>query len=395
MSKSGRVALLMVLVMTGAVILPRPAARVFLPQAIAGLRIPHPPVPPLPIPKPHKSPSPSPTEGGGGSGGGSGGGGGGGSEPGTGSGSSGTGGSGSTSSGGSGDSSAAGSASKPAGGRPHSRTGPRSTGKPVPTDAFTRIPGSFNTDGLMAVSAQLRGLGWSRGRIIASVYKPFIVAGPANWIDTWGAPRFGPGPIIRSHEGQDVFCRYGDPVLATEPGWIEFDEGGLGGRVARVHLEGGSYWYYAHLSDWNTQDFSRGDRVQPGDIIGYCGNSGDARSTAPHVHFSRYGSNGEAHDPMRMLVRWLHRADRHAARLLVKVAGKQIKKSGSLTLARRFGDDFMPDQSRLTLSGESLVASTATPSAGTLALAEVALRMALSGSKGTGTQVALAYAIAY
>jgi peptidoglycan LD-endopeptidase LytH len=138
---------------------------------------------------------------------------------------------------------------------------------------------------------------------------PFIVAGPASWTNTWGAPRFGPGSLIRTHEGQDVFCRYGDPVLASESGTLEFDEGGLGGKVARIRKEDGSYWYYAHLSGWN-RTFTSGDLVAPGDVIGYCGDSGNAAGTSPHVHFGFYDPDGRAIDPMPFLVRWLRAAER-------------------------------------------------------------------------------------
>ncbi|MBA2313108.1 MAG: M23 family metallopeptidase, partial [Actinobacteria bacterium] len=148
------------------------------------------------------------------------------------------------------------------------------------------------------------------GHARAGFYSPFIIAGRASWVDTWGAPRYGPGALVRTHEGQDVFCDSGAPVLASEPGIIEFDQGGLGGRVARLFRNDGSYWYYAHLSGWNTRRFSSGDRVEAGDIIGYCGNSGNASGTSAHVHFGWYGADGRARDPFRHLVRWLAIAER-------------------------------------------------------------------------------------
>ncbi|MDQ4026412.1 MAG: M23 family metallopeptidase, partial [Actinomycetota bacterium] len=166
------------------------------------------------------------------------------------------------------------------------------------------IPGSFNTEKLLATAARLRSLGLPEEQVASKVFAPFIIGGYATWIDTWGAPRYGPGPIVRTHEGQDVFCDVGTPLLASEAGTIEFDEGGLGGRVARLYRSDGSYWYYAHLSDWNTEGFSSGDRVEAGDVIGYCGNSGNAITTPAHVHFGWYLPNGEAKNPMRMLVSW-------------------------------------------------------------------------------------------
>ena len=240
------------------------------------------------------------------------------------------------------------------------------------------IPGSFNTEELLATAARLRSLGMSEGEIASQVFAPFIIGGYATWIDTWGAPRYGPGPLVRTHEGQDVFCDVGTPVLASEPGTIEFDEGGLGGRVARLYRADGSYWYYAHLSDWNTEEFSNGDSVVPGDVIGYCGNTGNALTTPAHVHFGWYQPNGEAKNPMRSLVSWLRQAQLRALGLEARTASKRVKIADRLTFARQFGDAFAPDRSELTVSGGSLWASGSSPATGAFALAESALQEALA-----------------
>ncbi|MDQ3958142.1 MAG: M23 family metallopeptidase, partial [Actinomycetota bacterium] len=242
------------------------------------------------------------------------------------------------------------------------------------------IPGSFNTEKLLATAARLRSLGLPENEIASKVFAPFIIGGYATWIDTWGAPRYGPGPIVRTHEGQDVFCDVGTPLLASEPGIIEFDEGGLGGRVARLYRIDGSYWYYAHLSDWNTEDFQSGDTVQVGDVIGYCGNSGNALTTPAHVHFGWYQPNGNAKNPMRMLVGWLRAAQARALGLEARTATKRVKIADRLTFARQFGDAFAPDRSELQVSGESLWASGSSPATGAFALAEAALQEALARS---------------
>jgi murein DD-endopeptidase MepM/ murein hydrolase activator NlpD len=242
------------------------------------------------------------------------------------------------------------------------------------------IPGSFNTEELLATAARLRSLGLSEDEVASKVFAPFIIGGYATWIDTWGAPRYGPGPIVRTHEGQDVFCDMGTPLLASEAGTIEFDEGGLGGKVARLHRADGSYWYYAHLSDWNTEEFSSGDRVEVGDVIGYCGNTGNALTTPAHVHFGWYQPNGDAKNPMRMLVFWLRQAQARGLGLEARTVSKRVKIADRLTFARQFGDAFAPDRSELTVSGGSLWASGASPATGAFALAESALHEALARS---------------
>jgi murein DD-endopeptidase MepM/ murein hydrolase activator NlpD len=239
--------------------------------------------------------------------------------------------------------------------------------------------GDFDTDKLQLIATQLKARGVPEKKIVEAVYPPFIIGGPAAWTDTWGAPRYGPGPIVRTHEGQDVFCKYGDPVLAVETGTIEFDEGGLGGIVARLHRKNGSYWYYAHLSDVNDKEFENGDAVERGDVIGYCGNTGNAISTPPHVHFGWYDRSGEnARDPMRHLVGWLNTAERRAASAYERITGESIGDLADTISIRRFGDDFAPDISELKVSSGSLVAASSSSATGALGLAETALRQALS-----------------
>jgi hypothetical protein len=176
------------------------------------------------------------------------------------------------------------------------------------------LGGTYATHDLVAAAGLLGAAGWSEERIRREVYAPFIVVGPASWADSWHAVRHGPGPVVRQHEGQDVLCRSGTPVLAPEDGTIEFDTSLLGGRSARLLLPGGGHYYFAHFSDWNDREFSNGDDVQRGDVIGFCGDTGNA--TVAHVHFGWYGSDGVAIDPMRRLIRWLREAEADLPALL-------------------------------------------------------------------------------
>jgi murein DD-endopeptidase MepM/ murein hydrolase activator NlpD len=175
--------------------------------------------------------------------------------------------------------------------------------------ASTPIAGTYSTAALDDVYDKLVKAGMSRDVATRRVYRPFIVKGPAAWTETWGAPRYAGG--FHLHEGQDVLCREGAPVLATSAGRVEFDVDTLGGRITRLFLPEGGYWYYAHLSDWNST-IGSGSRVDVGDVIGYCGNSGDAVGGPTHVHFGHYLPSGEAVDPMFDLIGWLEAAERRA-----------------------------------------------------------------------------------
>lgn len=191
---------------------------------------------------------------------------------------------------------------------------PRSQRPDLSTDQL--LSGTYTTGKIAAAAGLLRAAGWSEERIRRDVYAPFIVDGPASWTDAWHAVRYGPGSIVRKHEGQDVLCRSGDPVLAPEDGTVEFDTSLLGGRSARLLLPGGGHYYFAHFIDWNDRQFSNGDEVHRGDVIGFCGDTGNA--TVAHVHFGWYGSDGVAIDPMRRLIAWLREAEADLPALLSK-----------------------------------------------------------------------------
>jgi hypothetical protein len=376
---AARITLAFVVVMTLGVLAPRPLARIVISDAFAQIPFPTPttPIPdPTPTPTPTVEPTPTPTveptptpdptppddEGGGGD--------------------DDDGGNNDDDGGGSGSGTGGTSGSENGGNGRGNGDGVSDYGKiGKPTDVYLRVAGSYSTDRLMAVGARLRALGWAHEQIVDKAFPPFIIGGAANWIDTWGAPRYGPGTAVRTHEGQDVFCHYGDPVLATESGTVEYGDGGLGGTVARLHRSDGSYWYYAHLSAVNDKEFPSGTNVRRGDVIGYCGNTGNAITTPPHVHFGWYQADGSAKNPMRHLVRWLRDAEDHAALVAARAQGKRVAEIDSLTAARRFGDAFAPDLSELEISGESLWSSGSTPASGTLALAEAALQAALSGQR--------------
>lgn len=120
---------------------------------------------------------------------------------------------------------------------------------------------------------------------------------PAQLADTWGAARSGG----RRHEGIDIFAPCGRPVLSATRGLVlETGENALGGQVVRVLGPGGSVHYYAHLSRFG--GVRGGDRVQPGDTLGYVGDTGNARGTPCHLHYGVYERGGGARNPFPLLV---------------------------------------------------------------------------------------------
>jgi murein DD-endopeptidase MepM/ murein hydrolase activator NlpD len=157
------------------------------------------------------------------------------------------------------------------------------------------MDGAWNTKRLDRAAARARHRGWSTAKIAREIYAPFILMGPASFSDSWGAPRFAGG--YHPHTGQDVLCRWGAPVLAIEDATVTYGHNILGGKVAYLSREDGSFWYYAHLS--KTDPELDGARVSQGDIIGRCGATGDA--TVPHVHFGFETAQGTMLDPLHAL----------------------------------------------------------------------------------------------
>jgi peptidoglycan LD-endopeptidase LytH len=125
---------------------------------------------------------------------------------------------------------------------------------------------------------------------------PVLNVPPGALRDTWGALRDGG----RTHQGIDIFAPKGTPVRSTTRGLVlRVGQNRLGGNVVWIFGPGGQRHYYAHLERF--ADLRPGDLVMPGDIVGYVGNTGNARGTPPHLHYGIYASR--AINPFPLLQR--------------------------------------------------------------------------------------------
>lgn len=109
----------------------------------------------------------------------------------------------------------------------------------------------------------------------------------------WGATR---DAGARKHEGIDIFAAFRTPLVACADGRVtNVSENKLGGKVVFFRPFDKDYTlYYAHLDE---QLVSAGQSLKTGDTLGLMGNTGNAKTSPPHLHFGIY-TNGGAIDPL-------------------------------------------------------------------------------------------------
>ena len=121
------------------------------------------------------------------------------------------------------------------------------------------------------------------------------VRGPHHFSDDFGDARAG-----HRHQGNDIMSPYGTPIVAVISGVIKTDYSSAGGISLYLRGSDGDEYFYAH----NARNVvATGDHVATGEVIGYVGNTGNARGGPSHVHFERHPGGGAAVDPYPFLRR--------------------------------------------------------------------------------------------
>jgi len=105
----------------------------------------------------------------------------------------------------------------------------------------------------------------------------FPVAGPNEYIDSWGFARSGG----RRHKGTDIMAALGTPAVAVRDGVVTSGSSGLGGLTVWLETDDGTRYYYAHLDTIIVHE----GRVTAGTVLGTVGSTGNASASAPHLHF--------------------------------------------------------------------------------------------------------------
>jgi murein DD-endopeptidase MepM/ murein hydrolase activator NlpD len=134
---------------------------------------------------------------------------------------------------------------------------------------------------------------------------------------------FSEGTTSHGYPATDIFAPEGAKFVAVTSGVVDFvssvdhwdpatDDPALrGGLSVAIIGDDGVRYYGSHLSAVE-KGISPGVRVTVGQILGYVGHTGDARTTPPHLHFGIsaptypadwHSRRGEV-DPFPFLVEW-------------------------------------------------------------------------------------------
>jgi len=147
---------------------------------------------------------------------------------------------------------------------------------------------------------------------VKSIIFPIIGAG--GFSDTFGAPRGSD----RFHKGIDIFGKKMQALVAVADGtvgYVPYPEASFGFMVSLRDKEGYEY-QYIHLNNDTpgtddgrgggmnayAVDIVRGNPVVAGQLIGYVGDSGNAETTPPHLHFEMYAPDGTLLNPYETLL---------------------------------------------------------------------------------------------
>ena len=138
----------------------------------------------------------------------------------------------------------------------------------------------------------------------------FPLLGDHTLTDSFGDPRGGG----RSHAGIDIMAERMVPVVAVADGtvrWVHNERGKNCCDVALLHDDGWRSRYIHLNNDTPGTDDGRavgiapgvvkGARVTAGQVIGWVGDSGNAESTAPHLHFELRRPDGRPVDALASL----------------------------------------------------------------------------------------------
>jgi peptidoglycan LD-endopeptidase LytH len=128
---------------------------------------------------------------------------------------------------------------------------------------------------------------------------PVVGVSTSSLTDTWGESR----SHGRTHEGIDIVAPKGSLILVPLRGVVvHVGNSPRGGKYVMTAHGGGERFYFAHL-DRIARGIKKGKAIKEAALIGYVGNTGNASSTIPHLHFGIYDATDGASNPYPRLTK--------------------------------------------------------------------------------------------
>jgi murein DD-endopeptidase MepM/ murein hydrolase activator NlpD len=151
------------------------------------------------------------------------------------------------------------------------------------------------------IAAQINLQFFSAGSEIVIQGFVFPVGTPNTFGNSFGADRMIGTEFAHAHQGTDIMAPRGTPLLACERGIVsKIGTDVLGGNKLWLKGESGTYYYYAHLERF-ADGLANGAVVPAGQVLGYVGDTGNAKGGPTHLHFEIHPDGGRAVNPYPLL----------------------------------------------------------------------------------------------
>jgi murein DD-endopeptidase MepM/ murein hydrolase activator NlpD len=156
----------------------------------------------------------------------------------------------------------------------------------------------------------------------------------------------GAGGHLKGHIGVDIFGPRGAAILAPVDGKVKF-----GGNGLTVIIEDPETGYSHWLGHLDSRTVKEGDFVMAGEKVGTLGDSGNAKGTAPHLHYNIYKTSSgfySGEDPLDVLKKSIGKKPEKPSEKEFESMGDKFKKA----FKKLFGDEEKDEKGNVVAKDE-------------------------------------------